>query len=164
MNRYAKSNKGYNYILVLIDVTSKFAWTQPLKSLKGKEIVSAFRHLLKKVPENIRTDGGSEFNNSDVKKYLRSRGVNHFSTNNEKKANIAERLIITLKSRITKYMHETNSHEWTNVLRNITAGYNNTYHRSIGMTPTQALETNDVTLWKKLYTTPLKKKSITSLE
>ena len=55
---------------------------------------------------------------------------------------------------------KTNSHKWTNILRNITAGYNNTYHRSIGMTPTQALETNDVTLWKKLYTTPLKKKSI----
>ena len=43
-NRYVKSNKGYNYILVLIDVTSKFAWTQPqiVKGERNSERVQTF--------------------------------------------------------------------------------------------------------------------------
>jgi hypothetical protein len=160
MIRFRKSNDGYNYILVLIDVMSKYAWTCPLKTLRGKEMVKALTLLIVKHPENLRSDGGSEFDNVDVKRFVKTRGINHFLTLNEKKANFAERLIKTLKSRITKYMHKHNSHEWVRVLPEITNSYNNTYHRSIRMSPVQAEKTNDVTLWNILYQSPAEKKTI----
>ena len=162
MTRYRKNNNGYAYILVLIDVMSKYAWTKPLKTLKGKEMVETLKSLKMTKPENLRTDRGSEFINSDLKRYVDEHGINHYTTTNEKKANFAERFIKTLKSRITKYMHKNNSHEWTKALSKITASYNNTHHRTIDMTPSRALKTDDVTLWKKLYHSPYDKKLKTS--
>ena len=159
MTRYRKNNHGYAYILVLIDVTSKYAWTRPLKTLKGKEMVETLKSLKMKKPENLRTDKGSEFINSDFKRYIDLRGINHYSTTNEKKANFAERFIKTLKSRIMKYMHKSNSHEWVAVLPKITESYNNTHHRTIDMSPSQALKTDDVTLWKKIYQPPSEKRT-----
>ena len=159
MTRYRKKNKGYAFILVLIDVMSKYAWTHPLKTLKGNEMVDTFKSLKMKTPENLRTDRGSEFINSDFKRFVEKREINLFSTTNEKKANFAERLIKTLKSNITKYMHKNNSHEWVVALPEITESYNNTHHRTIDMSPSQALKTNDVTLWKKIYPQPSDKKT-----
>ena len=36
MRPYARFNKGYNYILTVIDVLSKYAWALPLKSKRRK--------------------------------------------------------------------------------------------------------------------------------
>ena len=36
MIRYQKDNNGYKYVLVLIDILSRFAWVYALKSLTGK--------------------------------------------------------------------------------------------------------------------------------
>ena len=155
MTRYAKVNNGFAHILVIIDVMSKFCWTYPLKTLQAKEMVGALEKTIggKKI-ENIRSDSGSEFVNGSVKKFMKSHDINHFLTSNIQKANFAERVIRTLKNRLTRYMHQKNSHKWVEVLPKITLGYNSTFHRSIGMSPTQALTTDDSTLWKKLYDPP----------
>lgn len=151
MTRYGKQNKGYKYILVMIDILSRFAWTSPLKTLTGTEMSQALKKDLIKKPDKFRSDSGSEFVNSKVKAYLKSHHVEQFQTLNEKKANYAERLIQTLKSKITKFMHHNQTFEWVSILPKVTASYNNTYHRSIKMTPFQALDTDDASLWEMQY-------------
>ena len=43
MNDYGpKNNKGYRYVLVVIDKFSKFAWTTPLKNKYAQSITDAF--------------------------------------------------------------------------------------------------------------------------
>ncbi|KAJ8947356.1 hypothetical protein NQ318_002882 [Aromia moschata] len=37
MIRYARVNRGYRYILVVINVFSKFVWTEPVKRKSAKE-------------------------------------------------------------------------------------------------------------------------------
>ena len=60
----SKFNKGFRFLLCIIDIYSKYAWVIPLKDKKGVSIVNAFQKILKKSdrkPNKIRVDKGSEF-------------------------------------------------------------------------------------------------------
>ena len=52
---HASSNKGYKYLLTIIDIFSKYAWAVPLKSKNGKDVASAMQSVPKKgrVPKNL---------------------------------------------------------------------------------------------------------------
>jgi len=66
---YARFNNGYKYILIVIDVLSKYAWAIPLKSKNEIETAKAFSTIFwdnKKIPKNLQTDRGKEFYNGDV--------------------------------------------------------------------------------------------------
>ena len=43
----AKENKGFRYILVVVDAFSKYAWAVPLKKKTGKEVTDAFTKIVK---------------------------------------------------------------------------------------------------------------------
>ena len=40
MTKYSKDNDGYSYILLVIDIFSKFLWMRPLKNKKGESVFS----------------------------------------------------------------------------------------------------------------------------
>ena len=41
-----KFNKGFRFLLCVIDIFSKYAWVVPLKDKKGVSIVNAFQKIL----------------------------------------------------------------------------------------------------------------------
>ena len=89
---YMRFNRGYHYILIIIDyVLSKHAWTEPLKAKNGNEVMKA---IAKIIPDdgtclkNLHTDIEKEFYNSDVEKLLKKHSINHYSV---MKASIVER-------------------------------------------------------------------------
>ena len=43
MSSFSRSNKGYKYLLTVIDVFSKYGWIVPLKTKTGIEVAQAFR-------------------------------------------------------------------------------------------------------------------------
>ena len=43
MRQYGKQNEGFNYILTVIDVFSKFGWAIPLKIETGKQMIELFK-------------------------------------------------------------------------------------------------------------------------
>ena len=47
MQLISKSNKGFRFLLCVIDIYSKYAWVIPLKDKKGISIVNAFQKILK---------------------------------------------------------------------------------------------------------------------
>ncbi|KYN11798.1 hypothetical protein ALC57_16045 [Trachymyrmex cornetzi] len=47
MRPYARFNKGYNYILTVIDVLSKYAWAIPLKSKNGNDVAAALSTIFR---------------------------------------------------------------------------------------------------------------------
>lgn len=47
MQAFSKWDKGIKYLLNVIDVFSKFAWSVPLKDKTGKSITDAFQHIVK---------------------------------------------------------------------------------------------------------------------
>ena len=47
MDSLSKHNNGYKYILTVIDVLSKYAWIEPLKTKTGESLVEAFSRIIK---------------------------------------------------------------------------------------------------------------------
>ena len=69
MQLISKFNKGFRFLLCVIDLFSKYAWVVPLKYKKGVSRVYAFQNILKKSdrkPNKIWVDKGSEFCNGSV--------------------------------------------------------------------------------------------------
>ena len=65
MQPFAKYNDGYKFILMIIDVFSKYGWAIPIKSKTG--IAHALEKVLKKTkPAMLWTDKGKEFYNKNV--------------------------------------------------------------------------------------------------
>ena len=73
MQLISKFNKGFRFLLCVIDIFRKYAWVAPLKDKKGISIVNAFQKILKesdRKPNKIWVDKGSEFYNNFFKKWL----------------------------------------------------------------------------------------------
>ena len=72
MQLISKFNKGFRFLLCVIEIYSKYTRVVPLKDIKGVNIVNAFQSILKKSnskPNKIWVDKGSEFYNSHFKKW-----------------------------------------------------------------------------------------------
>ena len=117
---------------------------------------------MKKSNQKFSEPMGSEFNNKWVKSLLKNQNIKHVVTLNETKANYVEKAIKTIKMKFSKYIYNQETREWSKALSEITSSYNETYHRSIGMSPSKTLTMSDVDLWVKQYLeekgTRLKKK------
>ena len=81
---------GYCYLLVCIDVFSKYAWVVPLKSKKGASLVKAFKIILSsgRKPGKTITDQGTEFFNKHFKALLKDEDIELYNTYNEIRASV----------------------------------------------------------------------------
>ncbi|KAL4092440.1 hypothetical protein QTP88_026941 [Uroleucon formosanum] len=136
---YSKQNKGYKYILCVIDCFTKFAWAIPLKSKTAKEVAYALsKILLKRTPKLLQLDNGKEFYNSTFDALMGKHNIHKYSTYSTMKACIVERFNRTLKEKMFREFTARGSHEWVSILQSLIKEYNNSKHRTIGMTPVQA--------------------------
>ena len=71
MQLISKFNKGFRFLLCVIDIFSKYAQVVPLKVKKGVTIVNDFQKILKesnrRKPKKLWVDKGSELYNSSFK-------------------------------------------------------------------------------------------------
>ena len=149
-------NRGYVFILIVIDCFSKRIWAAPMKNKTKEASADAFNSILKnfdEFPSHIITDGGLEFFNSSVENLFKTYGINHFKTptRTKWKTSIAERAIQTVKSRLEKIFDKRGSRRWIDVLDDVIANYNKTPHRSIGMAPLDVNDENREEVYKRLY-------------
>ena len=134
MKAFKDYNDGYTFLLLVIDIFSKYGWIVPLKNKKGETVAKALKNIFeKRKPEKLWTDKGTEFYNKDVKKLIEI-----YSTENEEKSSIVERWIRTMKEKMWKYFTDNNTYNYMNVLPDLVKDYNNTVHSSIKMTPIDA--------------------------
>ena len=78
-------------------------------------------------------DQGREFYNNTFKDFLKINNIEMYSTYNEGKSFVAERLIRTLKNKIFKHVAAISKNVYFDVLDNIVNKYNDTVHRTIKM-------------------------------
>ena len=136
-----KNNNGYRYIFVIIDNFSKYLFTTPLKNKNSQTMTKEFSNILshsKRKPNKIETDRGKEFYNSTFKNFLKLNDINHYSRFTEKRAVIAERVNKTIRNMLKKPVFEKGNSDWLSELPSINKTYNNTFHHSNKMTPTEA--------------------------
>jgi len=136
MRPYSRFNRGYHYILTVIDALSKHAWAVPLKSKGGSETADAIAEIIrdsKRCPKNIRTDIGKEFYNADVQRLMRKQHQSLFYVFGIE--SIVERFNRTLKNDMWKMFTLNGSYKWIHLLPRLVSDYNARMHRTIGMRP-----------------------------
>lgn len=152
MIHYQKDNDGYKYLLVFIDIFSRYLSVYPLKSIKSKDVIPNLKHFFNNSIykySKILTDEGKEFTSKSIIELLDKIDVCAYHTfNREIKAAHVERVIRTLKMKISRYITEFNSERYIDVLPTIVDAYNHTNHRGLGnKTP---VDVHLITNWEKI--------------
>jgi len=147
-------NDNVAFLVVFIDLLSRFCWVRPVKSKKATEVRDAIADVFavdKRIPSRLRSDKGREIDNKLVRELLDKHDVHYFTTFSDKKANYAERVIQTLKGKLFKYMYNKQTYRYIDVLQDLVTSYNSTVHKSISMAPVDVTEDNALDVYMKFY-------------
>jgi hypothetical protein len=124
LNNLSGSNNQYRYLLVCVDVYSRYAFVKPLKTKSAKNVANKFEQILieeGEIPLKIQSDEGTEF--TLIKRDLAKKyGFTLFHTYNRE----------TIKSMITRSL--TTLNQGDNYIKNlqlIVERYNESPHRGI---------------------------------
>ena len=177
-DRFKTANRGYSYVLVTVDVFSRFCRAECVKSKSAGDMSIALASILDKMvqyddmesdtaktggdvavqtkpspvlPLYLRSDSGKEFTNSKVQTLLTQKGIQHITASTHTKANYAESLIKNLKKRLFQYFQSNSTYTYIDVLDEIVLSYNNTFHTSIGRTPSSVTDENTQEVWDYQY-------------
>src|SRR5271156_3221278 len=130
--------RGFKFILTVVDVFSKFGWAVPLKTKSGIEMTETFEKILnesKRVPKKIWSDKGKEYYNKTFKKLLDEHKIELYSVESEIKCSVAERFNRTLKEMMYRKFTELESKKWVKLLPELVNEYYHRVHQTIKMTP-----------------------------
>ena len=153
MQLISKFNKGFRFLVCVIDIFSKYSWVVLLKYKKDVSIVNAFQKILddsNRKPNKIWLDKGSEFYNRSVKSWLQDNDVVMYSAHNEGKSAVSERFIRTLKNTIYKYMTSVSKNVYIDKLDDMIDEFNNAHHRTIKMKPIDIKNNTYINIDKEL--------------
>jgi hypothetical protein len=161
MQEWSKQNKGYRYMLNVVDVYSKFAWSVKLSDKKGKTVLEAFEQIVDssgRKPKHIWVDEGKEFYNKDMDAWIKENNITRYSTHGEHKSAVVERFNRTLKAIMWKRFTAENTRNWIDILDKLIFKYNNTKHSAIKMTPSEASQKGKLIYNPLPYSAPSKPK------
>lgn len=152
VSKLSKENKGFKYLLTVIDVFSKHAWVEPLINKTGISILNAFKKIIKeRKPKKIQSDKGTEFLNSEVQKLFKEKNIHFYTTNSELKASVVERFNRTLKEKMWRYFTFKKNNKYIDILKDLIYSYNHTYHRTIQTKPVLVNKKIESKIFKNIY-------------
>lgn len=143
MSMLATRNKNYAWILVAVDVFSRYAWAIPVKRKSQTAMKEAMQTLLGYMNTSLRritSDQGNEFCNAQVQKLLHSHQphpLTHFTAQvgDKTTTGIVERFIRTLRELMGKNFQRIGKLYWLEDLPKLMDNYNHSKHRTIQHTP-----------------------------
>ena len=153
INDISEENDGIDRLLTVIDVFSKYAWCIPLATSDADGVIKAMEKIInERKPSKLMTDQGTEFKNAKFKKLMEKYDINHFyAVNQPNKCSVIERFNQTLKKRMQPFLTLTGKNRFIHELKNIMISYNNSFHKSIKMTPNEVTTDNSKIVFKNLY-------------
>ena len=128
MQKLSKWNKGYKYLLMVLDLFSKYGWIVPLKTKTGLEVSKSFKTIFKKSrakPKKLWVDKGKEYYYKNVLDLLAKNNIEIYSTENEEKSSVCERWNRTIKEKMYKRFTIQKNTVYIDILPKILASYNN---------------------------------------
>jgi len=145
VSRFARANKGYNFILTAIDVYSRKAHAIPLKRKTGKAVQQAFESIFgTNRPNNITTDAGKEFLNKTVQDYFNFYQIRHWVVEDRehrhRKTAVVESFNRTLMNTLKLYFEANDTLNFTKPLQKVVDNYNNTTHSTVKNKPNEIWE------------------------
>ena len=153
MTQYSKMNRGYKYIFTNIDVFSKIAYAYPIKSKKIQDIKPCFEKIFKNdKPKYIWSDKEPAFLSKEIQMFFKNNNIKIYHTNSHLKAVIVERFNRSLRELMMKEFVKNNNTVWYNILPKLIKIYNNRYHSTIKMKPTEVNKSNEKYIKENIYT------------
>ncbi len=124
-----KFSQFYKYLLVAIDVFSKYAFVEPMKNKSATETTRAFKLMLNlgRKPNYVYSDRGKEFY-GEFKNLLLNEKIKQIFTKSIHKAAVVERLNRTLKERMFRLFTYQKTNNYIKILNQLINSYNNSYH------------------------------------
>lgn len=118
----SRFNKGFSYLLVVIDALSKNLWIEPLRNKTSASVSVAFEKILResnRQPTIYQSDKGREFTGKQMQDVLQKFDIAfRTSRSPDTKSSIAERVIRTIKERIWRFLTpEKRSHTYKSYRR-----------------------------------------------
>ena len=152
VDKLASQNKGVKYLLVAVDVFSRFVRVQSMKTKYAKDTLQAYKKMIsrKNTPVKLWVDKGTEYGGT-LKKICKEKSIELYSTMSETKAAFAERAIQSLKHIIYRYI-EDHGEKFINKLPQFVSTMNCRINRSIGKSPRDFKNTDFLSI---LYIKPL---------
>ena len=154
MENLSRQNDGVRFLLCAIDVFSKRAFVVGIKNKAGRTVTDAMNRIfndIKITPKKLRTDQGSEFKSKEFQNLMRAKKIHHYYAFGKMKAAVCERFNRSLKSRLAKFLTDQNTRRYISHLDQIVAGYNNSPHRTIKMSPASVNRKNENTVRRQIY-------------
>lgn len=147
MANYARTNKGYKYILLSIDVFTRKAHAQPLKNKSVRAVTDAFNKMItNEKPLRVTSDSDSSFTSNVFKDNAQKHDISTVTVTvgDHHALGLIDRLTRTLKEMTYKHFTDNDSTIWIDHLQNYINIYNNNPHSGIkNMTPIEAAEYNN---------------------
>ena len=134
MDKIAKFNNGVKYLLVAVDVLSRFSRVGPIKSKTAADTTRASKRMTKTFPEKVWPDKGTEFK-GEFKQFCNSKNVELYNTHSETKSAFAERSIRSLKNIIHKHLEKKWSYHYINKFHDFVDIINSRVNRVTGLAP-----------------------------
>ena len=135
-----ENNRGYRYVLVIIDNFSKYGWTVPLKNKNAQTVKDAFEGIIissKRKPKLIESDRGKKIYYTIFQIFLNNNIMEHYSRNTSLGAVFAERFNLSVRNPHKKPVFEKKDGDWVDILATITKRYNRKDHSSTKLIPVQ---------------------------
>ncbi|XP_045208690.2 uncharacterized protein LOC123560589 [Mercenaria mercenaria] len=143
----SKYNSGVRFLMVTVDVFSRYMWVVPLNDKTNKETVRGFDQILNSTnrrPITLRSDKGQEWKGQIFQAYLKKQGITYYSTESDNHANYSEVAIRFLKQAMYRYFASKHTFTFTDVLQDIVYNYNHRIHSGLnGMTPADVTKSKE---------------------
>ena len=157
MQNFARTNKGYKYILCIIDVFTRKVWTYKMQLKNSDNVQKSFNDFLQKsgiqsnTPSILMSDNDPTFTNESFQVILRENKIIHQPNiiDDHHALGLIDRFARTLKTIFTRSFVQTNSTNWIDHIDKIVANYNNNGHTAIdNIKPNEAFLKKNL---KKIY-------------
>ena len=154
MSSLKEWNNGVTFLLLIIDVFSKYIWIRPLQNKSNKEVLNALKSVYtseKDFPSFFSTDKGLEFRGKMIQNFFKEHSVQYFNSQGNTKAQFAERMIRTLKHKIFVYMTTYHTRSYLSILQTLAYTINHTQNRATGTYPANVSTANAKKVYFHMY-------------
>jgi ribosomal protein L21E len=145
LSKYKSSNRGYKYILALVDIFTRKAYMKPMKNKNSDDVIAALEEIFyddKYIPTSLTTDTDKAFMSQKTQRLFDEYNIIHnpvIARDDHRALGIIDRMALTLKIILSKIYIIKKNTTWIDDLDDVVDRYNNTPHSSIDeLTPDEA--------------------------
>jgi transposase InsO family protein/ribosomal protein L21E len=144
-DKYYTQNNGYKYMLCAVDIFTRKAYVEPMKTKNIQDTSKAIQKLitLHGAPLVISSDNDSAFSGDKFQAILKQHNIMH-NTNilgDHFALGVIDRFARSLKTILNKMLIRNKSKYWLKYIDDVVSRYNDTPHAAIlGMTPNEVTQ------------------------